>query len=503
MGCEKKETIMTEATGPSRKAGAVEGIEEEMLRLERHGLEQYSRDFSFAKPVMPASVVRPKNTQEVETIVRFANENLIPIVPVSSGPPHFRGDTVPGQGGAIIVDLSDMKKIIKVDRVNRVAMIEPGVRFRDLREEVGKAGLRPNTPLLPRSSKSVVGSLLEREPVTMPCYHWDISDPLDCLEVVFGTGDRFRTGSAAGPGDIDEQATAGGAQDEPLGPGQTSWHRAIQGAQGSFGIVTWATVRCEVLPQTEEPFIVGASSVERILELASWLIRLRLVNECFVLNSMDLATIFSGADSAGRRYLKEELPAWTLFFIIAGYDYYPEERVRYMTADVSAAAQRLGLVPVKAMSGVSAHRFLTLLRDPSSDSYWKMSNGGACQDLFFLTTYDRICGQIETVQRVAGDVGYSASQIGCYLQPVAQGSSCHCEFNFFYDGTNNREAERVKELSNKATRGLLDAGAFFSRPYGENARTIMNRDAATVGALRKIKAILDPNGIMNPGKLCF
>jgi FAD/FMN-containing dehydrogenase len=61
----------------------------------------------------------------------------------------------------------------------------------------------------------------------------------------------------------------------------------------------------------------------------------------------------------------------------------------------------------------------------------------------------------------------------------------------------------VKRLSTLATIKLIKKGAFFSRPYGENAWMIMNRDAATVAALKKIKAIADPLNIMNPGKLCF
>ncbi|MCR4394317.1 MAG: hypothetical protein NUV31_08125, partial [Dehalococcoidales bacterium] len=60
-----------------------------------------------------------------------------------------------------------------------------------------------------------------------------------------------------------------------------------------------------------------------------------------------------------------------------------------------------------------------------------------------------------------------------------------------------------KILSGKAVRNLLDQRAFFSRPYGENTRLILNRDAATVNALKKVKNIVDPDWIMNPGKLCF
>jgi len=46
-------------------------------------------------------------------------------------------------------------------------------------------------------------------------------------------------------------------------------------------------------------------------------------------------------------------------------------------------------------------------------------------------------------------------------------------------------------------------GAFFSRPYGESAGMILNRDAATVGVLNKLKNMFDPNHVMNPGKVCF
>ena len=159
-------------------------------------LDAFARDISFVNPVKPGYVVKPKNSQAIQKLVKLANETQTPLVPVSSGPPHFRGDTVPGTGGAVVVDLSGMKKIILVDRARRVAMVEPGVTFSELIPAVEKEGLRLNMPLLPRQSKSVVGSMLEREPVIMPKYHWDIGDPLSCVEIIFGTGDMFRTGAA-------------------------------------------------------------------------------------------------------------------------------------------------------------------------------------------------------------------------------------------------------------------------------------------------------------------
>lgn len=103
----------------------------------------------------------------------------------------------------------------------------------------------------------------------------------------------------------------------------------------------------------------------------------------------------------------------------------------------------------------------------------------------------------------ANKFGYPASDIGVYLQPGVQGSSYHCEFNLFFNSEIPGELQQVKELSSSATLSLLGKGAFFSRPYGPNTRVIMNKDAATVAALTKIKKIFDPNNILNPGKLCF
>ena len=107
------------------------------------------------------------------------------------------------------------------------------------------------------------------------------------------------------------------------------------------------------------------------------------------------------------------------------------------------------------------------------------------------------------MNNLAEKAGYPATDIGVYTQPIVQGTSCHCEFDLFYDPENPSELNRVKELTSSAINTLMANGAFFSRPYGENARMIVNKDAATVVALTKIKKILDPNHVMNPGKICF
>ena len=473
------------------------------VSYEQATLDEYSSDMSFVNSVRPTCVVKPADSDEVQKIVNLANETLTPLVPVSSGPPHFRGDTVPGIGGVVIVDLSRMKKIMRVDAEHRVCMVQPGVTFGELIPAVEKEGIRLNMPLLPRKTKTVVGSMLDREPVMMPKYHWDISDPLACIEVVFGTGDFFRTGQAVGPGTIEQQWAAGGAQKTPYGPTSAAWYRIIQGAQGTMGIVTWASLRCEILPKLEEPFVIGTSDLDKLFEVIHWLIRWRLVNECFVLNSVDLAAIMAKKWPNEYRSMKSALPTWVLFFNVVGYDYFPEERVRVQVKGISDITNRVGVEASRAVGGISAIELLRLVKQPSDEPYWKLRNKGACQDIYFLTTYDKVKGLVGAMYDVADKYDYPASEVGIYLQPIVQGVNLHCEFNLFYDSENLDEKNRVKELSSSAIRSLMSHGAFFSRPGVENARMIINRDAAYIAALTKVKGILDPNNVMNPGKLCF
>ena len=465
-------------------------------------LEEYSSDLSFAPRLRPRYVVKPGSVTEVQALIKWANETLTTLVPMSSGPPHFRGDTVPSGAGAVIVDLSGMKQIMRIDGPNRIAMIEAGVTFHELIGELAKQGLRLNLPFLPRKNKSVIGSMLEREPVIMPLYQWDAIDPLTCIEVIFGSGDPFRTGSAAGPGSLEDQWKSKQAQVNPMGPGQTDFARVVQGSQGTIGIVTWATVRCEGIPSLQKPFLAGADSLDELTDFIYQTMWLKCADTSLVLNNITLASAMA---KSGEEYeeLKGSLPQWVYFFSLAGFEYFPEDRIAYQEKDMLEAAMRSGLKPSGALPGISAYEVLNMTAKPSDEPYWKLRHKGACQDVFFLTTLDRVPNFIEIVNDIADRKGYPVSEMGIYVQPMVQGTSCHCEFELFYDPNNAREAQKVRDLSIQASEAIMNNGGFFSRPYGEISDMVFRRDGNTMAALKKTKEIFDPRNIMNTGKLCF
>jgi FAD/FMN-containing dehydrogenase len=116
----------------------------------------FSLDQNLIEPLEPSFTVKPKNVDEVQQIVLWANKTQTPLVPISSGEPHFRGDTYPTAPEAVVVDLSGMKRILKINRRNRLALIEPGVTHAELQPALKAEGLRLVSPLMPRKNKSVI-----------------------------------------------------------------------------------------------------------------------------------------------------------------------------------------------------------------------------------------------------------------------------------------------------------------------------------------------------------
>lgn len=465
------------------------------VKTDKELLASFTSSLNFITGSPPACVVAPGNIEDVQHIVTLANEKGFALIPCSSSGDHLRGDTVPAVSGAVVLDLSTMKKIIRIDRRNKVAMIEPGVTFSELQAEVEKQGLRMEMPMCPRKDKSVLASLLDREPTTAPKYNWDAIDPLCCLELIFGTGDRFRTGNAVGPGTLEEQWAAGQAQKVSMGPAQTELSRIIQGAHGTMGIATWGTVKLEIKPTLRRGFIVGGDTLDALISFTYKMLWRKLPDVCLILNRTDLAAVYGG-DQKG-------LPEWSLVYSISGLEHLPEERIAYMEKDIRDIARRYDVTPGRQIAGISADKLIDVITTSSDDPYWKMRGNQYSQDLFFLTTLDKTAEFVKAMERVVMEHEFSRDNLGVYVQPVRHGTGCHLEFNFMYDAEGEGETEKVKVLFEHASKTCLDMGGFFSRPHGVWADMVYSKCPDTVKALRKVKHIFDPNNILNPEKLCF
>lgn len=468
----------------------------------REILEAYAGDMSFSPRIRPRCVIKPTDSKQVQEIVKWANKTNTPLIPVSSGPEHFRGDTVPHLGGTVIIDLSDMKNIMRIDARNRVAWVEPGATFGELNAALEKAGLTTYMPLCPRSGKSVLTSILEREPITMPAHHWDCTDPMLCGEVIFGTGDKMRTGEAAGPGTLEEQWDIGKAHMTPYGLAQFDETKLISGAQGTIGILTWTSLKCRLASQFSRLFLVPSEELRPLLDLSYQLLKIRQCDHCFILNDLNLACLM-GRTPDEIDLLRKKLPAWVLVVSFEGYGELPEEKVAWQEEDFKTMASRAGLGVKSVLNGIDAEALSEVLSAPSSDPYWKLRYRGMCSDLFFLTTLDRTPDFMAAMSDMAMKKRFSRKDIGAYIQPVVQGTSCHCEFDIYYDPDDAAAMAGAKWLTSEGAADFAKMGGFFSRPYGPWAQMAYNHAAKTTELLKKVKHIFDPKSVLSPGNLCF
>ena len=460
-------------------------------------LKEYSKDMSFYQGKIPIFIVFPSNTKQVEKILNLANKKKISVVPISSKSQFkHHGDSIPRKENSIILNLSNMNKILSIDRKNRVVMVEPGVTFGDLIPKLREKGLRLLTPLNPTASKSVLTAALEREPITIPRYQWDSSDPLLCTEVVFGTGDLFRTGTAAGPGTIKQQQKMGQAQVNPMGPTQFSPYRVIQGAQGSLGVVTWATLKLELTPSIQKVYHYHSNILQELLIFQYKLLKYRLCDELFILNDLNLACLLRN-DRQEIYNLAQNLGKWNLIYVLSGRGSLAKDRISYLEGDINEIRNDLGGHFSKSKGDLSENELLNFVNNPS-ESPWRIRLKGAYQDLFLLSSLGKISGYISEVETSF------PKDLGVYIQPINQGTSYHCEFDIFYDPTEVTSVNSIKEKYTEAGIQLMKNGAFFNRPYGDLTKEIYaHHDQETVNALRKVKKIFDPNNILNPGVLCF
>jgi len=466
-------------------------------------LESYSRDDSFAKPLPPALVAWPRSAADVQLIVRFAAEHGAPVIAVSSAPGYRqRGDTVPTRPGSLVMDLSKMNSILRIDRKNRVAMVEPGVTFGQLIPEVERQGLRLLQPLCPRKGKSVLASALEREPVTIPRYHWDASDPLLCTELVFGTGDLFRTGSAAGPGTLEEQLAAGSAQKNPMGPTQFSLFQTVQGAQGTLAIATWATLKCELKPSLQKVRYAQADDLGGLRDFAHGLLKFRIGDELMIMNRRAFSSLAAG-ETGDPQGIMPGLREWLLVAVLSGRGESAGERVAYLESDLAEIARRSGASPETGLDGISNEGMLAALSS-ACERPWQYRSRGACQPIFFITTLDRADSFVGIARETLRDSPAYLRDFGVYIQPLLQGCNCHLEFQLHYNPKSGAEVEETARAFTSLSRSLMEGGAFFSRPYGEWAAGMFERvPPETIETLRRVKRIFDPKGILKPGALCF
>lgn len=462
-------------------------------------IRPYLTDLSLEPEGFAQAVVYPEDAQEISKIVKYCNENHLPVVPVSSAV-HLYGASIPREGG-IIVDLKRMNKIYDIDLVNRCVRFDAGVTWAQLTKALAEKGMRAVMPLAPRGNRSVATDHLEREVITNMVY--DYGEPMQSVEVVFPNGDIFRTGSASVQGYPDTPARGG----NPAGPG-LDFYRLLQNAQGTFGIVTWMSLKIQSIPKLDKVYFAPLKSLSYGMDFLYRILPRRIGQECVVLNKRDLAELLAASPEEYSKYV-EIVPEWTLVLVVSGLLRRPEEKIAYEDHFLEQVIQsefpeiRLstGLAGIKGAD----RRMLQVLREPwpETQEYWKYAASTGCQDVFFITKPEKAEFFVQKMQEFVDAEGFDRSQLGIYIQPIEHNRACQVQFSFHYDRSDAKECSRIDDLSFRAAVLCRENGGYFTRPYGKLADYLYERAAGYRAALKRVKNIFDPENIMNPGRLCF
>ena len=428
--------------------------------------EHHSRDMSRLPPVLPDAVAFPESEAEVQAIVKACAAHGVPVIPYGAGS-SMEGHTIPVHGG-ICVSTREMNRLVEVRPEDLLAVVQPGVTRKQLNTELRDTGLM--FPVDPGADASLGGMASTRGSGTTAVRYGTMRENVMALRVVTPDGTVIRTGSRA----------------RKSSTGYDLTHLFV-GAEGTLGIITELTLRLHPIPETVSSAVCAfpdaRNAVEAVIATMQYGIpvaRVEFLDEVAIAN----ANAYSKLDL-------EVTP--TLFFEFHGTPAWVEEQSRIVEE-------------ICADHGGERFRWSTdaderaKLWQARHDIYWatKVSRPG-CE----LYTGD-ICVPISRLAEsiVAARQDIEASPIvGQIIGHVGDGNF---HTAFIIDPNDEAEIAEADRLADRMVERALEVGGTVSGEHGIGTAKLkfMRREhGEAVDVMKRIKAALDPNGLMNPGKM--
>ncbi|MFX1450076.1 MAG: FAD-binding oxidoreductase [Promethearchaeota archaeon] len=461
----------------------------------------YSRDqhYMFNKPMTPNYVVKPINKGQIKQILSLANRHKIPIVPLAQGV-NIRGLCIPTEGG-IILDMRNMNKIKEINLDMMTATIEPGVSVGQLVAACRKLGVRPAIPGSPATVSAFANYMLRG------VYHSNPLDGIDhvlCLEVMLPTGETIKTGSSA-------ITTSYGPYCRYFGPDLTG---LFQGVPGAFGVLTEMTVKLYDFPEDSKFVTYGFDTWEKAAEFSLEVQRRVVPNLMWLIDWLALTVIsgFKRKDIMSKAP-KASMPNCTVPILIEGDKDLVEfklNRLRKIIEKSPPDKEMLGIDSAvrEPESGGGTGRMMSSEEFLGGRNVAGMLKMGYYFALAFFHPLKTAPEIFKLFKEVGVNNGFDEDIVSFVSTPTATGANnwsgqcTYSEGELFVDQTEPGMIDKLRAFSAESIERILDGKLIYSwfRPYAQVLEITLDRAGATGILLRKIKNLLDPNNIMNPGK---
>ena len=436
---------------------------------EREDVIAYGYDGTFFDNTPPL-VVLPGSTAEIAQIHRYADANGIAITPRAMGS-GLSGGSVP-LAGSIVLGVARLNRILTIDEIDRVAVVQAGVITAHLQAEVERRGLF--YPPDPSSLKqSAIGGNVAENAGGSRCLKYGVTnDYVLALEVVLPDGTVLRTG--------------GRSVKNVTGYNLRS---LFTGAEGTLGTITEVTLRLINKPR----FARTAMAIFDRMDDAT-----ATVNA--VLASGVLPTSIELIDDVTARCIEENtpvgLPLDAQAILLFGTDGSDERLVEEDTAGIAATCRAGGAREIRvAADGVEAEKMWSARRAISPSLARRRPN----------KLGEDIAVPRSAIPEMARRVRAIATQFDLEIPLFGHVGDGNLHPNILCDRRDAGEMLRVAGAARAIFEAAIDLGGTLSGEHGIGLlkKQFMELDLGpeAIALMRKIKDAIDPNGIMNPGKV--
>ena len=429
--------------------------------------EHHSKDESFHTPTLPDVVVFATCTQDVATTLKICNEHLTPVVAWGAGT-SLEGNSTPIHGG-VSLDLSQMDKILRVSGDDLDCTIQPGVRRKQLNEYLSRYGLF--FPVDPGADATLGGMASTGASGTTTVKYGAMKQLVMSLTVVTANGEIITTSRRA----------------RKTSAGYDLTHLFV-GSEGTLGVITELTLRVfgipEVIASATMQFETVREAVDGVIEVIQLgvdVARIELVDR--------------EAVAAVNRYSGTDLPHKDLLLL----EFHGSAESTAL--DISSAREvleRHGGQGFKQTTDEAERRKLWQARHDAGLACRSHQPGGRIFSTDVCVPISRLSECIELTQKDLADSKIYGPLVG----HVGDGN-----FHVLLtaDPNDHGAIERLEQFHTRLVQRSLSLEGTCTGEHGIGIGKIdylvSELGDEAVDLMRTIKAALDPNGIMNPGKV--
>ena len=426
----------------------------------------HGHDESYHKPHDPDAVAFPNTTEEVSEIVRICAAHGVPIIPFGTGT-SLEGHTAALNGG-VTIDMTGMKQITRVSVEDMDVTVEAGVTRKELNAYIKDTGLF--FPIDPGADASIGGMTATRASGTNAVRYGTMRENVLCLKVVLPDGRIIKTAQRA------RKSAAG-----------YDLTRLFVGSEGTLGIVTEVTLRLYGIPEAMMAAVCPFESVEGAVDAVILTIQSGIpIARIEFLDDVSVKAVngFSGLD------LPEQT---TLFLEFHGTQAGVAEQVEQIR-DIFA---EFGGGEFQWAEHAEDRNKLWQARHDAAYAVMALEPGKKLWSSDVCVPISRLADCIAETKRDTDDSGLIAPMLG----HVGDGNF---HVAFLLDPDDDEQVARVERLNERLVMRALAMDGTCTGEHGVgygkiDFLTAEHGDALAV--MRSVKRAIDPDNIMNPGKI--